>query len=89
VAGHTCLYFFQRRVTGARGCERSFGRQHLPPRWRPRLAGGLRGGGACVRRRTWRDNESSHLRDRVAGVARVCRMRQRRVEGGGGDTGGK
>jgi hypothetical protein len=48
--------FFWRRVTGARGCGRAFGRRHLPPRRHPRLAGGLRGGhmrggGACVQHR--------------------------------------
>jgi hypothetical protein len=92
-AGHTCLHFFRRRVTGARGCGRAFGRRHLPPRRRPRLAGGLhgehlRGGGACVQHRTRRDKESSRRGGRVTGVARVCRMRRRRDGGGGGSGGG-
>jgi hypothetical protein len=87
-AGHTCLHFFW-WVTGARGCGRAFGRRHLPPRRRPRLAGGLpggqlRGGGACVQRRTRQDKKSWHHGGRVAGVARVCRMGRRRDRGGGG-----
>jgi hypothetical protein len=92
-AGHTCLHFFRRRVTGARGCGRAFGRRHLPPRRRPRLVGGLRDGqlrgdGACVQRRTRRDKESSRRGGRVAGVARVCRM-GRRHDRGGGSGGGR
>jgi hypothetical protein len=92
-AGHTCLHFFRRRVTSARGCGRAFGRRNLPPRRRLRLAGGLHGehlhgGGACVQRRTWRDKESSRRGGRVTGVARVCRMGRRRDGGGGGSGGG-
>jgi hypothetical protein len=63
-AGRGCLHFFRWRVTGARGYGRVFGRWHLPPRQRLRLAGGLRsgqlrGGGACVQRQARRDEESS------------------------------
>jgi hypothetical protein len=79
---------FSALVTGARGCGRAFRRRHLPPRRRPRLAGGLCGGhlhsgGACVQRRTRRDKESSRRGGRVAGVARglphgaVARQRRR------------
>jgi hypothetical protein len=92
-AGHTCLHFIRRRVTGARGYGRAFGPQHLPPRRRPRLAGGLRGGqlrddDACVQRQTRWDKESLRHGGRVAGVARVCRMGRRR-DGGGGGGGGR
>jgi hypothetical protein len=87
-AGRTCLHLFRRRATGARGCGRAFGHQHLPPRRRPRLAGGLhgghlRGGGACVQRRPRRRKESSRRGGRVAGVARVCRIGRRRDRGCG------
>jgi hypothetical protein len=90
-AGRHCHHFFQRRVTGARGCGRVFGCWHLPPQWRPRLARGLRGrqlhgGGACVQHRARRDEESSRRGGCVAGVgatARVCRM-GRRCDGGSG-----
>jgi hypothetical protein len=88
--GHTCLHLFHRRATGARGCGRAFGRRHLPPRRRSRLAGGLRGGhlsgghlrggGACVQRRPRRHKESSRRGGRVAGVARVCRVGRRKGE---------
>jgi hypothetical protein len=92
-AGHTCLHLFRRRATGARGCGRAFGRRHLPPRRCPRLAGGLRGGhlrggGACVQRRTRRHKESSCRGGRVAGVARVCCVGRRR-DGGCGGGGGR
>jgi hypothetical protein len=88
-AGRGCLHFFRRWVTGTRGCGRAFGRRHLPPGRRPRLAedlrgGQLRGGGACVQRRMRRDKESSRRGGRVAGVARVCRMGRRHDGGGGG-----
>jgi hypothetical protein len=88
-AGRGRLHFLRRRVTGARSCGRAFGRRHLPPRRRPRHAGGLRGGqlrggGACVQRRAQRDEESSGRGGCVAGVgatARVWRMgRRRQVE---------
>jgi hypothetical protein len=92
VAGRDCHHFFQRRVTGARGYGRAFGRWHLPPQRRPCLARGLRGrqlhgGGAFVQRRARRDEESSRCGGCVAGVgatARVCRMGWRCDRGGGG-----
>jgi hypothetical protein len=83
-AGRTCFHPFCRRANGARGCGWAFGRRHLPPRWRPRLAGSLRGGGASVQRRTRRHKESSRRGGRVAGVARVCRVGRRRDGGCGG-----
>jgi hypothetical protein len=43
-AGRGRLHFLRRRVTGARGGGWAFGRRHLPPRWRPRLAEGLHDG---------------------------------------------
>jgi hypothetical protein len=75
---------FRRRATGARGCWRAFGHRHLPPRRCPRLAGGLRGGGACVQRRPRWHKKSSRRDGRVAGVARVCRVGRRRDGGCGG-----
>jgi hypothetical protein len=81
-AGRTCLHLFHRRATGARGCGRAFGRRHLPPRRRSRLAGGL--GGACVQRRPRRHKESSRRGGWVAGVARVSRVGRRRDGGCGG-----
>jgi hypothetical protein len=54
-----------------------------------RLAGGLRGGGACVQRRTRRDKESSRRGGRVADVTRVCRIGRRHDGGGGGGSGGR
>jgi hypothetical protein len=86
-AGRGCLHFFRRRVTGAHGCGQAFGPWHLPPRRRPRLTGGLRGGSAYVQRRARWDEESSRRCGCVAGVgatARVCRMGRRRDGGGGG-----
>jgi hypothetical protein len=84
-AGHTCLHLLRRRATDDRGCGRAFGRRHLPPRRRPRLAGGLRGGhlhggGTCVQHRSRRHKESSRRGGRVAGIARVCRVGRRKGE---------
>jgi hypothetical protein len=68
----------------ARGCGRVFGRRHLPPQRRPHLAGGLRGGSACVQRQTRQHKESSRRGGRVADVARVYRGGRRHDRGGGG-----
>jgi hypothetical protein len=65
----------------------ALGRRHLPPQRRPRLAGSLRGGGACVQHRARRDKENSGRGSCVASVgatARVWRMERWRNGGGCG-----